>query len=68
MKAVHKGKGIDGIERIVLPIFDFRKDPIRDLTDHFGRQFNPIKVLKLVMDLLGTEASGIKKDHLILNA
>ena len=54
MKAVHKSKGIDGIERTALPIFDFRKDPIRDLTDHFGRQFNPIKVLKLVMDLLGT--------------
>ena len=51
-----------------LPLFDFREDPVCDLTDHFSGQFNPIEVLKLVMDIPGAEASGIKGDHLILNA
>ena len=68
MDTVHKDKRVDGIERTGLPLFDFREDPVCDLTDHFSGQFNPIKVLKLVMDIPGAEASGIKGDHLILNA
>ena len=31
-------------------------------------QFNPIKILKLVVDIPSTDASCIKIDHLILNA
>ncbi len=30
--------------------------------------FNPIKVLKLIVDIPGAEASGIKGDYFILNA
>ena len=50
------------------PLFDFRKDQVPDHTDHFSGQFNSLKVLKQVMDIPGVETSGIKRDHLILNA
>ena len=59
MDTVHKDKRVDGIDRTELSLFDSRKDPVCDLTDHFSGHFNPIKVLKLVMDIPDAEASGI---------
>ena len=67
MQSVHKGKRIGWLKKTKPSLFDFRKYPIRNLTDSFIRQFNPIKLLKLVMDIPGTEAPSLKGNHLILN-
>ena len=64
---VHKDKRADGLERLGLLLLEFRKYLIRDPADHLSC-FNLIKVLKLVIDILNTETSGIKGDHLIINA
>ena len=68
MDAVHKHKRIDGVQWPRLPLFYLRKYPVRDLADHLGGQFHPVKFLYLVMDIPCAHAPCIEGDYLFLNA
>ena len=67
MDTIHKSKWINRIQRPELPFPDFRKDLICDLSDHLCRQFNPLKILELVMDIPCAHPTGIKRNDLFFN-
>lgn len=68
MDAVHKDKGIEWGQRTGLPFFHLGKDLIDNLADHLCRQFNPIELLQLVMDIPCAYVSCVQRDGFLLNA
>lgn len=65
---VHKNEGVDGGQGAGLPFFSLGKDLVRNLADHFCRQFNPIKILEMVMDIPCAHPPGIQGNDFFFDA
>ena len=67
MDTGHKNKWINKIQRPGLSFLNFGQDLICDIADHLCRQFDPIKILELIMDIPCAYSTGIKRNGRFFN-
>ena len=65
---VKEDQRIDRLQRAGLPSRDLVQDGIRDSADEIGRDLDTIKLAQVPDDLARAHASGVHRDHLVVEA
>lgn len=68
MNRVHEDHRVHALKRPILPLFNERDDIICDIRNECRLNFNSIQILKVILNLTGTDAFGIEGDDLVFDA